>query len=184
MRGSCSGPPLARLTQCMVRPRVARGMTARLAVRRSCINVSGLFVERFSAAPGHHGHARAFDLISGHASQVGQNGSPGFECAGKTVPPFLAFSSRNLGRDNSTADHVIIFWCPVPWFGRAAVPSSRPAQSSRHRAQAEVETGRRAAFGSCADLSRPRLDGAEHGCQDQAGWAAWPSSTCMSYLRP
>jgi hypothetical protein len=35
-------PRATQLTQCMVRPRVARGMRVRLVVLRSCINVSGL----------------------------------------------------------------------------------------------------------------------------------------------
>jgi hypothetical protein len=36
---------------------------------RSCINVSGLWLER-CVAPGHHGYQRAVDLISGQASKA------------------------------------------------------------------------------------------------------------------
>jgi hypothetical protein len=39
-----------------------------------------------ACAPGHHGYQRAYDLISGQASN-GLLGSPVFACAGKTDPP-------------------------------------------------------------------------------------------------
>jgi hypothetical protein len=59
--------------------------------KRSCINVSGLWLELF--APDHHGYQRACDLISGQAS-TGPSGSPGFACAGKTDPPSLLILSQ------------------------------------------------------------------------------------------
>jgi len=59
--------------------------------KRSCINVSGLWLEYF--APGHHGYQRACVLISGQAS-TGPSGSPVFACAGKTDPPSLLILSQ------------------------------------------------------------------------------------------
>src|SRR5258708_24747912 len=56
-----------------------------LSALRSCINVSGLGLER-CCAPGHHGYQRACVLITGQASN-GPFGSPGFAGAGKTGPP-------------------------------------------------------------------------------------------------
>jgi hypothetical protein len=61
---------------------------------RSCINVSGLYLER---APGHHGYQRACKLITGKAS-TGPFGSPAFACAGKTEPPSrLILSQTSAG---------------------------------------------------------------------------------------
>ena len=61
---------------------------------RSCINVSGLWLER--SAPGHHGYQRAFELISRQAS-TGPFGSPVFACAGKTDFPSSSHPLADLG---------------------------------------------------------------------------------------
>jgi hypothetical protein len=68
------------LTQCMVRPRVARGFVNLAdAVLHQCIRpLIG------ACAPGHHGYQRAFELISGQASN-GPFGSPEFACAGRPI---------------------------------------------------------------------------------------------------
>ena len=68
---------------------------------RSCINVSGLCLER--RAPGHHGYQRACDLISGPASSR-PFGSPVFACAGKTEPPFRLVLSQ------TSADNKLAKW--------------------------------------------------------------------------
>ena len=73
----------------MVRPRVARRFRP-AGGERSCINVSGLSLER---APGHHGYQRACELITGKAS-TGPFGSPVFTCAGKTEPLSLLILSQ------------------------------------------------------------------------------------------
>ena len=80
-------------------------------------------MERFSPAPGQHGYARAFDLISRHVS-MGQFGSPGLECAVKTVPPCLAFllSQTSAGKRQRRIRPCICFR-PVP---SLVLPSSRP----------------------------------------------------------
>jgi hypothetical protein len=70
---------LSSLTLCRVRPCVAGGFID-LAALRSCIDVSGLALERI-VAPGHHGYQRACVLITGQAS------SGAHLCAGKTDPP-------------------------------------------------------------------------------------------------
>jgi hypothetical protein len=82
------------------------------------------------------------------------------------------FPLADLGGKTSATDHLhlssVQFLCSV----RVAVPSPRPACRSGRRAQGAVETGRQAIRATCADASRPRLDGAEHGRQHQAGWGA------------
>ncbi len=47
-------------------------------------------------APGHHGYQRAFELISGQASN-GPFGSPVFASAGKTDPPSSSHPLADLG---------------------------------------------------------------------------------------
>src|ERR1700726_4897708 len=70
---------MTRLTQCMVRPCVARGFVNLAdAVLHQCIRP----LIGACCAPGHHGYQRAFELISGPASN-GPFGSPVFACAGK-----------------------------------------------------------------------------------------------------
>src|SRR6266436_8299903 len=57
---------MTRLTQCMVRPRVARGFVNLAdAVLHQCIRP----LIGACCAPGHHGYQRAFELISGQASK-------------------------------------------------------------------------------------------------------------------
>src|SRR5271167_4094402 len=78
----------------MVRPCGARRFR-RAGGERSCINVSGLSLER---APGHHGYQRACELITGKAS-TGPFGSPVFASAGKTEPPSrLILSQTSAGK--------------------------------------------------------------------------------------
>jgi hypothetical protein len=80
----------------MYGPAVRRKRFSSIWRMRSCINVSGLRLERI-LAPGHHGYQRACDLISGQASN-GPSGSPVFARAGKTDPPFrLILSQTSAG---------------------------------------------------------------------------------------
>jgi len=77
----------------MVRPRVARGFVNLAdAVLHQCIRP----LIGACCAPGHHGYQRAFELISGQASN-GPFGSPVFACAGKTDPPSLFHPLADLG---------------------------------------------------------------------------------------
>jgi len=83
------------LTQCMVRPCVARRFlrVGGCAVLHQCIRpLIGAF-----CAPGHHGYQRACELVSGQAS-MGPFGSPVFACAGKTDPPSRFHPLADLGR--------------------------------------------------------------------------------------
>jgi|SRR6185295_9547955 hypothetical protein len=80
----------------------------------SCITYQASNVQRFSPAPGQHGHARAFDRISGHVS-MGQNGSPGLECAVKTFLHASLLSSRRHSAATSATDHGPIVFRPVPF---------------------------------------------------------------------
>ena len=91
----CSIRALPVVTQCMVRPCVARGFL-RFGGWRSCINVSGLWLERL-LAPGHHGYQRACDLISGQAS----TGQTGHQCSHAPGSPILhlVLSSRRPRRE-------------------------------------------------------------------------------------
>jgi hypothetical protein len=158
----CSRAPVRRLvTRCMVRPRVARGFVNLAdAVLHQCIRP----LIGACCAPGHHGYQRAFELISGQASN-GPFGSPVFACAGKTDPPSLSHSSRRPRRvrdvvTSSNAPHVALFLCSC----LAAVPSSRPARADAPRARA-VKAGRRAVLTSCSTAARLCLDGPEHGAR-------------------
>ena len=94
------------LTQCMVRPCVARGFRRSVgcAVLHQCIR------PQFGAcAPGHHGYQRACVLISGPASS-GPFGSPGFACAGKTVLHLVSSSRRP--RQARCLDLTTSSWAP------------------------------------------------------------------------
>jgi hypothetical protein len=146
----------------MVRPRVARGFVNLAdAVLHQCIRP----LIGACCAPGHHGYQRAFELISGQASN-GPFGSPVFACAGKTDPPSLSHSSRRPRRVRDVG-YVIDRTSPRVLFLSsclAVVPLSRPARADAPRARA-VKAGRRAVLTSCSTAVRPRLDGPEHGAR-------------------
>ena len=93
----------SKLTQCMVRPCVAREFR-RVGGERSCINVSGLSLEHLT--PGHHGYQRACDLIMRQAS-TGPVGSPVSACAGKTEPPSRFILSQTSAGGSYRFDYVI-----------------------------------------------------------------------------
>src|SRR6266581_4139832 len=77
----------------MVRPRVARGLVNLAdAVLHQCIRP----LIGACCAPGHHGYQRAFERISGQASN-GPFGSPVFACVGKTDPPSSTQPLADLG---------------------------------------------------------------------------------------
>jgi hypothetical protein len=100
----------------------------------SCINVSGLCLERV-LSPGHHGYQGACDLISGQASN-GPFGSPVFACAGKTDSP-SSHPLADLGGQTETRLSYVIdssSFCAVPLFvpcGRSFVPASACRRTAR-----------------------------------------------------
>jgi hypothetical protein len=83
----------------MYGPAVRRGRFRRISEWRSCINVSGLWLER--GAPGHRGYQRACVPIMRQAS-TGPFGPPGFACAGKPVLHLVSSSRRPR--------HVRVWW--------------------------------------------------------------------------
>src|SRR6266446_9323878 len=112
----------------MVRPCVARGFVNLAdAVLHQCIRP----LLGACCAPGHHGYQRAFELISGQASN-GPFGSPVFACAGKADPPSSSHPLADLGGEgmlvtSSIAPHFALFLCSC----LAVVPSSRPAREDQ-----------------------------------------------------
>src|SRR5437899_12778224 len=98
------------MTQCMVRPCVARGFVELAsAVLHQCIwRLIG------ACAPGHHGYQRACDLISGQAS-TGPFGSPVFACAGKTDPPSSSHPLADSGK-GLIMSSIASWLCVVPLF--------------------------------------------------------------------
>jgi hypothetical protein len=148
-----------KMTQCMVRPCVARGF------RRS-VGFQGLAsmypASHWSVcAPGHHGYQRASVLISRQASN-GPFGSPGLAGAGKTGPPsrfILSQTSAGKRTNSSIPPSMAQFLCSC----REAVPSSRPAGYAGHRAQGLSRLAVAIAFVLAPASWRPRLDGPEHG---------------------
>ena len=144
----------------MVRPCVARGFrrSVGFAVLHQCIR---LLIGAY--APSHHGYQRACVLITGQAS-TGPFGSPGFACAGKTGPPsLLILSQTSAGNRMWVLRHrwLLIGAVPlfVPW-GRSFVPACGCHWAPRAGA---VKAGRRAWLASGTGVSRPCLDGTEHG---------------------
>jgi len=73
----------------MYGPAVRRKRFRRVGGERSCINVSGLWLER--CAPGHHGYQRACDLVSGQAS----TGHSGHQCSHAPGRPILHLISSS-----------------------------------------------------------------------------------------
>src|SRR5260370_17298373 len=102
----------------MVRPRVARGFVNLAdAVLHQCIRP----LIGACCAPGHHGYQRAFELISGQASN-GPFGSPVFACAGKTEPPSSSHPLAALGAQGALVSSSIappfalLLFSPLPLF--------------------------------------------------------------------
>src|ERR1700730_6833286 len=156
----------------MVRPCVARGFVNLAdAVLHQCIRP----LIGACCAPGHHGYQRAFELISGQASN-GPFGSPVFACAGKTDPPLSSHPLADLGGKgglvtSSIAPHFALFLCSC-LSGRSFVP----ACARRRAARKAVKAGRRAVLTSCSTAARLRLDGPEHGARiKQVGTPSPPS---------
>ena len=114
-------------------------------------------------APGHHGYQRAFELISGQASN-GPFGSPVFACAGKTDPPLLSQSSRRPRRVRVLVTSSIVSSLrPVPLFvpgGRSFAPACAGPSAPRARA-GQGWPSRLSCLWS--GVSRPCLDDPGHG---------------------
>src|SRR6516165_11500811 len=92
---------------------------------RSCINVSGLCLERFVLRAIMDISAHAFSLAD--RPQERPSGSPGFACAGKTDPPSLLNLSQTSGvKRDAVLRHCCFLVGTVPLFvprGRSFVPA-------------------------------------------------------------
>jgi hypothetical protein len=122
------------LTQCMVRPCVARGFrrSGGRAVLHQCIRL----LIGACCAPSHHGYQRACGLITGPASN-GPFGSPVFACAGKTDPPSrLILSQTSAGKAVGVMSSIAPYLYAVPLFvpeARSFVPACACAGAPRAR---------------------------------------------------
>jgi hypothetical protein len=110
LTGTATAVPIfLSLTQCMVRPCVARGL-----VDLSVCGLASMYPasDWSVCAPGHHGHQRAYVLISRQASSE-PFGSPGFACAVKTDPPSrLNLSQTSAGNGKVMLRHrCLVYRC-------------------------------------------------------------------------
>jgi len=148
----------------MVRPCVARGFR-RSGGRRSCINVSGLALERL---------LRATMDISARAILLAdrpRSGHLGHQCSHAPGRPILHIRLRPLadrGRVMAMSSDGVL---PISGSSFVRVwhlflrPGLRSARAPRTGA---VKTGRRGSPVPCSAIGRPRLDGPEHGADTQA----------------
>ena len=106
--------------------------------------------------------ARAISLPD--RPRLGQTGHQCSHAPGRPILHLVSSSRRprretGCGTTSLIAPHLVQFLCSC----RGVVPSSRPALVRRRRAQEAVKAGRRAWLASGSGVSRPRLDGREHG---------------------
>jgi hypothetical protein len=156
---------VAKLTRYVWSGRASPEVFADLSVMRSCINVSGLSLERVLRATMDIS-APAFSLVLHRALpdlQRMKRGSPVFASAGKTVLHLVSSSRRPrqvtiVGAMSSLAPH------RCSSFVRAMRPFLRPGL---RLFQGTARRGRQGWPSRLAHLwlgiSRPRLDGPEHG---------------------
>ena len=96
--------------------------------------------------------------------RVGHSGHQCSHAPGRPILHLVSSSRRprretGCGTTSLIAPHLVQFLCSC----RGVVPSSRPALVPRRRAQEAVKAGRRAWLASGSGVSRPCLDGREHG---------------------
>ena len=132
--------------------------------QRSCINVSGLWLEHLP---------RAIMDISAHAVSLADRPQPGHlghQCSHAPGRPILhhrLILSQTPGRGKGSiissiaSSGLLLFLCSC----LAAVPSSRPRRFRGAPRARTVKVGRRACLASRTGVARPRLDGPEHGAR-------------------
>src|ERR1700750_1709895 len=126
---------------------------------RSCINVSGLWLER--CAPGHHGYQRASVLISRQAS-TGAIWVTSVRMRREDRTSISSHPLADLGWKLLIGlCHRLLLLSRSSFVRAKAVPSSRPAERRSHRAQGAVKAGRRAWPAAGSGVARLRLDRAE-----------------------
>jgi hypothetical protein len=104
---------------------------------RSCINVSGLCLER-RYAPGHHGCQRARGLISGQASKRAKRVTR----VRMRREDRSSISSRPLADLGGKRDYVIVSPSSVPLFVPSAVPFVPACSTCRAPRAGAVKAGR------------------------------------------
>jgi hypothetical protein len=112
-------------------------------------------------APGHHGYQRACVLITGQASS-GAIRFTRVRMRREDRPPSRLILSQTSTRVIGLCHHVLLVGV-VPLFVPLAVPSSRPAYPCGASRAGAVKAGRRVGLAAGINVSRPRLDGPEHG---------------------
>src|SRR5258707_5032460 len=157
----CSSGVLPVLTQCMVRPCVARGL-----VELAFSGLASMYpVSDWSCfAPDQYGYQRACDLISGQAS-TGHSGHQCSHAPGRPILHLFSFSRRPRRVRVLITSSIASWLCTVPLFvpgGRSFVPTCGCRGAPR---AGTVKVGRRACLASRASVARPRLDGPEHGAR-------------------
>ena len=152
-----------RMTR-MYGPAVRCKWFRRAGGERSCINVSGLGLERVVLRAIMDISARAFSL-----ADRPQLDHLGHQCSHAPGRPNLHLVSSSRRPRLETVDRVKSSLCSsyrsVPLFEPRAVPSSRPAEHRSRRAQGAVKAGRRAWLAAGSGVARLRLDRAEHGAR-------------------
>ena len=149
------------MTQCMVRPCVARGF-----VELAFSGLASMYpVSDWSCfAPDQYGYQRACDLISGQAS-LGHSGHQCSHAPGRPILHLFSFSRRPRRVRVLITSSIASWVCAVPLFvpgGRSFVPTCGCRGAPR---AGTVKVGRRACLASRASVARPRLDGPEHGAR-------------------
>jgi len=131
--------------------------------RRSCINVSGLWLERVVLRAIMDISARAFSLAdrprSGHSGHQCSHalGRPNLHLVSSSRRPRLETVDRVM---SSLAPHIAQFLCS------SQGPFLRPGPQNVDRvARRAVKAGRRAWLASGSGVARLRLDSAEHGAR-------------------
>lgn len=143
------------MTQCMVRPCVARGI-----FDLADSGLASMYPASFWSFL-----LRAIMDISAPAISLpvrprGPFGSPVFASAGKTVFSISSFSLADLG--GKLLGLLLSGHRDVPLFDPADVPSSRPCGVACAARAGLVRIGRHTALSARQDVTRPHLDEVEH----------------------
>jgi hypothetical protein len=126
---------------------------------RSCINVSGLWLEHL---------LRAIMDISARAFSLADRPRPchsGHQCSHAPGRPILHLYLASRRPRLETVCCYVIAYLAVPLFEPRAVPSSRPAERRSRRAQGWSRPAVALGLAAGSGVVRPRLDHPEHGAR-------------------
>src|SRR5262245_25334110 len=134
-----------------------------IRLMRSCITVSGLSLERLlRAIMDISAHATSFSTSLERASWVT---SVRTRREDRSLHRRFILSQTSAGNSREARSSIISLLHAVPLFvsgGRSFVPACGCTGAPRARS---VKAGRRDDVAACASVSRPRLDGPEHGAR-------------------